>query len=290
MNTTFYFTVSALRSRMTCAEQILREAHADTEKLENELSEFRDSTPVWALNHSKPGEKIAASQSLLQLLEESKLVYEWTDGAFSYLAKGTERNVQSLQWDESHVWRESEHTFLSFGAIGKGFALDRARTLLEQEGFSDYILSAGGSSILISGYENAKLPWTWGWSWKKAEGGPVGIALSHPSGKTVAIGVSGLHEKGSHILDPRSGAPCPERQQSFLVGFTSAVRADALSTAFFVLGWDDAMEVARRIGDVPAMAAAQKGDKIIWNGKFESLWGNLSHEKTTFSARRPTLP
>ena len=50
--------------------------------------------------------------------------------AFDPLAKST-GSAPALEWDATtrEVWKKTEGTWLGFGAIGKGFALDRARAV-----------------------------------------------------------------------------------------------------------------------------------------------------------------
>ncbi len=274
MATTFDLVISCEKGRTMAAEEVLKRAHQLITSLESELSEFID-TPVSQLNRSAPHQKIEATTSVMELLEKSLDLKDLTHGAFSPLAKSQDiTGTISADPEEGWISRSSEGTHLGFGAIGKGYAIDRVSRLIEQEGFQDYLLNAGGSSILLSGFSSPNTPWSWGWSWKTNDGEPLGIPLMHPSGVPVAIGVSGTHEKGEHLLDPRTKEKA-RGLKSALVATRSATEADALSTALFVSGWEKSMEPFLDLIDKPALAAIDETEIARWNGTFQKLWGVL---------------
>jgi thiamine biosynthesis lipoprotein len=130
------------------------------------------------------------------------------------------------------------HVELNFGAIGKGYALERAARQLARRGSRTALLSAGGSSVVALGPARGR-PW------------PVGLrdprahhrrwAILHLRDAALATSGSGeqFFDSGGrrygHILDPRTGWPA-EGQVAATVVASSAAEADALSTAFFIGG------------------------------------------------------
>ena len=133
---------------------------------------------------------------------------------------------------------------LNLGSVGKGYALDRCAEILEAAGVRDFLIHGGHSSILARGARHADsdVP-----EWC--------IALRHPLRaerrlaelkiRNCGLGTSGSgqqffyhhgHRYG-HVLDPRRGAPA-EGVLSATVLAPDAAEADALATAFFVLGVD----------------------------------------------------
>jgi thiamine biosynthesis lipoprotein ApbE len=268
MNTTFRFMVHCERRRVHCAQETLRQAHAMVSRLESSLSEFLPGSPVYQLNHSPMDTPINALPELFEILNLGSVAEDFSGRAFNVLAKSEEENPK-ISWDENSITRRTPKAHLSFGAIGKGFALDKVRTLLFQEGFSDFFLSAGGSSLVLEGFASGGAPWTFGWSWDSE----TGIPFSHCTGKTVAIGVSGLHEKGLHIVDPLQLAKA-RSALSALVATSSAALADAYSTALFVMG----SEGFQKIPD--AALGLIDGDGVPhWNSAFQNLWGGIPCQK-----------
>ena len=122
---------------------------------------------------------------------------------------------------------------VDLGGIGKGLALDRAAELLRARGVDRALLNFGGEALAL------------GRAWEVSVADPtlrlrpaVHLAISD-----AAISTSGQSERGvvvkgkrrGHILDPRTGEPA-RRAGSVTVVAGSATRADALSTALFVMG------------------------------------------------------
>jgi thiamine biosynthesis lipoprotein len=121
---------------------------------------------------------------------------------------------------------------VSFGAVGKGWALDRVAATLRVRGVSRALLTAGGSSHRGWGPE----------AWELALE-PGGQALGRLRLRDAALGTSAAGEQHfeaggkryGHVLDPRTGWPA-EGVRSASVVTTEAAVADALSTAFLVGG------------------------------------------------------
>ena len=132
---------------------------------------------------------------------------------------------------------------LNPGAIGKGWALDRALALLASRGVPSCLVHGGQSSVAARGTQGPAVGGRRGWR----------VGLRHPlrPGRrlaTIALRDGALGTSGSgtqffidrgrrigHILDPRTGLPA-EGVVSATVIAASAADADALATALFVLG------------------------------------------------------
>jgi FAD:protein FMN transferase len=284
MATTFDLKISCEQSRIRHAESVLSEAQLLFARLEAELSEFRESSPVSFLNRAVPFQEVQVPLSVLELLEQAEALRVESQGAFDCLIKSgpiARKSEQAIQWDRKRqvAWRTAIDARLSFAAIGKGYALDQARTLLDREGFTDYVLNAGGSSIVLSGFAAPQEPWTWAWSWaRNEEGQDMGIPFRHETGSVISLGVSGLHEKGKHLIDPATGSPAISCK-SALVALPSASQADALSTALFVsLGSQGRFTFPSFNGGLFPFATASIDAAGIprWNGWFQKLWGGLA--------------
>ncbi len=284
MATTFKLTISCERSDAHRADSVLMDCHALIDKIETELSEYIPTSPIYRLNHSEPGTSVPISMTVFEVLERSEALRKLSAGAFSCTAKSV--NVQSgqstelIKWTRESVQRTDPGVHVGFGAIGKGYALDQVRKLIEQNGFTDFLLDGGGSSMFFSGFSAPGEPWDWAWSWERSEQGErLGLKFQHSTGRPIAIGVSGTEVKGNHILDPRSKGPeveVPNKLQSALVACTSATDADALSTALFVSGWEESMPNFAQLTQAPAMAAIDRQKVPYWNGVFQSIWGAVS--------------
>lgn len=136
---------------------------------------------------------------------------------------------------------------LDLGAVAKGMAIDLAAQ--ELEGLDGFVINAGGD-IFASGLNAAGRPWT--------------IGIRHPRDfdslaesfviSGAAVCTSGDYERTSpgkpgthHLLDPRNGDPVRAVASATVVGPT-AMAADALATAAFVLGPHEGIAFLERNG------------------------------------------
>jgi len=162
---------------------------------------------------------------------------------------------------------------LNLGSMGKGYALDRCAEKLQAAGIEHFLMHGGASSVLARGHRGvhrgeASTPGP-GWT----------IGLPHPlrRGRRLgeirlddrALGTSGAqaqsfwHEgrRYGHILDPRTGRPAQNVLSATVVA-PSAVLADALSTAFYVMEPDAALDYCRarpELGVVLLCPARRRG-------------------------------
>lgn len=173
---------------------------------------------------------------------------------------------------------------LNLGGIGKGYALDRAAEILAAAGINDFLMHGGQSAILgrgstvTTGGGTCMMPVARG-----RDAGTVGwvVGVRHPTQRNSrlaelrlrdrALGTSGsatqyFRHKGrryGHILDPRTGQPAEGVLSVTVVAPTAAV-ADALSTAFYVVGPDGALEYCRSRPEIAAVLVvpARRGSGI----------------------------
>jgi thiamine biosynthesis lipoprotein len=149
---------------------------------------------------------------------------------------GLDKNAFTVQLDQQGVE-------LNLGGIGKGYALDRSSEELARRGLDSWLLHGGQSSLLGRGRHHGQAGW------------PVGIGNPLFTGKRLgtillvdqAMATSGSNiqyfrhqgQKYGHILDPRTGWPV-DSMLSVTVLADTAAEADALSTAFYVMGVEKA--------------------------------------------------
>ena len=154
---------------------------------------------------------------------------------------------------------------LDLGGVGKGFALDRMAALLAEWDIAAALLSASTSTVLALGAP----PGEPGWTVHLARGSSNSVPLPATSSATrnlapqhclcqavahcgeqrlylasQAISGSGTAVRGAHIIDPRTGRPADGKFRAWAVAPTAA-EADALSTAFMVMGESEIRDYCR---------------------------------------------
>ena len=128
-------------------------------------------------------------------------------------------------------------TTLDLGGIAKGYAVDLALRALRDTGAESGLVDLGQSSISVFGQ-----PLTLEVRNPERPDGPAWARLSLSEGH---VSTSGGDQRKDHILDPRTGRPA-HRVLSATVIAASAIEADALSTAVFVLGPDRGLALLER--------------------------------------------
>ncbi len=133
-------------------------------------------------------------------------------------------------------------TELDFGAIAKGYAVDRAFDALVANGHTNFLLNLGGN-IRVCGSPAADRT-DWNIAVRDPSGRHPPSPLPRPLKSGEAVATSGSYERFveidghrySHIIDPRTGQPVADELASVSVIAPSASLADAYSTTLFVLG------------------------------------------------------
>jgi thiamine biosynthesis lipoprotein len=157
---------------------------------------------------------------------------------------------------------------LSFGAVGKGWALDRVARTLGERGLQRAVVSAGGSSQRAWGDVD------WELSLEPARR-PLGtLWLRDAALATSGAGEQHFEQGGrryGHVLDPRSGWPAEGVLSASVLASEAAV-ADALSTAFLIGGPGLAASVcATRPGTLAFLVLDARPDEILEVGRRDSV-------------------
>jgi thiamine biosynthesis lipoprotein len=178
-----------------------------------------------------------------------------TDGSFGRLPERTEIEAAIKGAGSVNVALESgdvveltdERTRLDLGGIAKGYACEKAADFLKDRGAKSALLDFGGNIFAFGRKAN-------GDEWM------VGIKAPYPGDEGVACALaidgesvvtSGYYEKYfeedgelyHHIIDPQTGYPSDSGLLSATIVSVSSTKADALSTACFVLGLDGGKEL-----------------------------------------------
>ena len=149
-------------------------------------------------------------------------------------------NYRNVLLDEAKgtVFLKEKGMRIGFGGIGKGYAADCAKAVLQKKGVSSGVVNAAGDLITWGVQPNGN-PWTVGIANPNAKQQP----FSHLSISNMAVATSGNYEKYAvvngkkygHTIDPKTGFPV-SGIKSVTIICTSAELADALATPVMVMG------------------------------------------------------
>jgi FAD:protein FMN transferase len=237
------------------------------DRLESQMTVYRDSSDVVNLNRLAPYAPVVVEKRLFALLQLAAQITAETGGAFDVTAGAlvkawgffrgprrvpseTERQNALARTGMQHVVLTPEQRSVRYlrpglevnlGSIGKGYAVDRLAELVEEEcGIPSFLLHGGHSSVYAKG---------------TPDGDPRGwaVGLKHPWDEERRLGQVWLFDRAlgtsaatfrhleyngrklGHNLDPRTGWPA-EGIANVTVLAPTAAEADALATAFFILG------------------------------------------------------
>jgi thiamine biosynthesis lipoprotein len=246
------------------------EAFDRIDHLENLLSVYRMHSDVSRINRTAAKQPARVEGEVAEVLARGLALAEETQGAFDFTAgplirawgffdrrgrvpepdvleearrKVGFRNVR-FDPEAGTIRYDLEGLEINLGAIGKGYALDRAAEILQRQGSNDFLFQGGSSSVVARGSEKET---STGWT----------IGIVHPLRRDVRLGVLTLvdralgtsgaafqsfyhqGERYGHILDPRSGYPAKGIYGTTVTAPDGAT-ADALATALYVMGVDGA--------------------------------------------------
>lgn len=281
-------TISVWHRDRASAEAALDAAFAELELIESVMSIYRPESQLSRLN--REGTLDAPHPHLLAVLEHSARVAEQTDGAFDvtvqplwdlYCSAKEQRRLP----DEAEVlearakvdWRRvqvatdrvslsSAGTAVTLNGIAQGFAADAAMAVLRRAGVAHALIDAGEMNALG----------------RKPDGAAWKVGIQHPRHEDAFISLAKLQDRclatsgdyetwfsddfvNNHLFDPHTGHS-PTELASVSIAAPSAMSADALSTAVFVLGVSRGMDLVRRTPGTDALLVLKNGDIVATGG------------------------
>lgn len=259
----------------------IEEAVAEIQRIEKMISSWDENSETSLINKNAGIKPVKVSLELIKLIERSKQISEITDGAFdiSYASmdqiwkfdgsmtlfptpEEIKKSVEKVGYeniildvDAQTVFLKNKGMKIAFGAIGKGYAADKAKELLMSKDVKAGIINASGDLT------------TWG---TKANGEKWLIGIANPLSKDKifswlpvvesSVATSGNYEKFvnfngkkyTHIIDPRTGYPSSGINSVSILA-KSAELCDALATAIFIMGKEAGLSLINQLGGTEAI-------------------------------------
>lgn len=291
MGTTYHVTL-AKTGRLTPAEKDILTTSVDTLLVEinQQMSTYIVNSELNQLQSMPLNEWHEISDPLKEVLQISLEVFNVSGGAFDITLRplidlwgfgpleshdtvpsqqtidSTLQNVDSgaitLRSNPSSILR-TKPVNMDLSAVAKGYAVDKVSALLIEKGYLDHMVEIGGE-LRLSGNSPRGEPWRIGI--EKPQAGLSQSVQRAVSLTNIGMATSGdyrnyFEENGvrySHTLDPRTGFPVRHNLASVTVLHASCAYADALATAFSVMGQEAAMKLANDNG-IAALFLVKQG-------------------------------
>lgn len=275
------------------AEHAITKAFAEVKRIDALFTTYNEESPVWKLNNTTDS-IIYVEPEIYSLIVLCDSITKLSSGSFDVSLDNltkvwgfyTDNPQLPDKWEvESALklsgWNNIElmtnnkiikhsNVGLNFGAIAKGYAVDKAIEVLRIFGIKKALVNAGGEISVI------------GNDWV--------VGIQHPreinsiikkiklNGYTVAT--SGDYEqyfevdgvRYHHILDPKTGYPSAGLQSVTIINKSNTI-ADALATGVFVMGKEEGMKLLESLDNAEAMIIDSNGN-IFYSSGFEKYLTN----------------
>lgn len=175
----------------------------------------------------------------------------------------------------NNVALEKKGMGLDLGGIAKGFAADIAVQIYKKYGIKSALINLGGNIYALGNRAD-------GQSWRIGIRDPNGKAGEYAAVVPVtnkSVVTSGSYERFfesegktyHHIFDPHTGYPAQTGVIAVTVISENSTMADALSTALFVMGIKDGIDLVERTDDVEAIFFTQANEVYVSKGLQNSI-------------------
>lgn len=283
-------TITVVHPDPLAAQRMVAAALTEMGRLEDILSRHKPGSPVSRLNAD--GAVGDAPQELVEVVGRALEYSSLTRGAFDvtvapllelYSSRFSRTGVPPRDWevaealslvdyrgvslDDRMIAFERPGMSVTLDGIAKGYIVDRAVRVLEERGAERVLVDAGGDM----GSVGERSP---GECWR--------VAIQHPRNEKSYLGTVQLHgesvatsgdylqyftedKRFHHILDPRTGRS-PDHTSAVTVVTPTAMEADALSTAVFVLGPQAGLRLVAKLRGVEGVIVTKELDVLTSTG------------------------
>lgn len=281
-------TITVLHHDASVGEAAIDAAFDELERIEDVMSLYRANSQLSRLN--RDGVLDDPHPYLVEVLQAAQAMSQRSDGAFDvtiqplwnlYAAAQLRKQlptdteiaaaIQCILWKNVHVAKsqirlEGDGTAITLNGIAQGFAADRVAAVLRKHGVEHALIDTGEIGSLGT----------------KANGDAWSIGIQHPRDREAYVSVAKLagrclatsgdyattfsgDYKHHHLLDPRTGKS-PNDLSSVSIAAATALDADALSTAVFVMGAEAGLKLVEQTPGADALLVLKDGRSIATAG------------------------
>jgi FAD:protein FMN transferase len=284
----------------TDIEQILTD-------INQSMSTYITDSELSLLNQSKDGEWQDISDDLYLVIEHANNVSLITNGAFDItvgplvnlwgfgpdpitrkipddsllqaIKQHTGYKKIKLETSTKQILKSDPAIYIDLSGIAKGYAVDKIASYLDKHNIQNYLVEIGGE-LLGKGHNANHQAWQIGIEQAKSLERSVQRIINL---NNIAMATSGDYRnyfekesiRYSHTIDPATGKPILHNLASVTVLAKSAMQADAMATAFMVLGTNKTHQLADELGiAVYTLSKSTTGFEERYNTHFKSYLSN----------------
>jgi len=290
------FDITMIAEDEKKANAYIDEAIEEIIRIEKLISSWDPQSQTSEINRNASIKPVKVDQELIDLIERSIQISKITDGAFDITfasidnvwifdgsmkempdKKAIQKSIEKVGYTNIVIDENKQTVYLKlkgmkigFGAIGKGYAADKVKSMMIEKGVKAGIINAAGDLT------------TWG---KQPGGKDWMVGISNPLNKdkvfswfsvaNAAVATSGNYEKYvtfngkkyTHIIDPRTGYPA-SGTVSVTIFSKRAELCDALATAVFIMGTETGLNMINQLKGVECIIV-DENNKIHTSGNIE---------------------
>lgn len=255
------------------------EAFSEIEKIHKLTNYYSESSDVAKINCAEKDIKIKIDKQTAEIIECAIILSEMSGGAFDItvapvsslwdfksgknlipkeevidtMLKNVDFKMLTLDMENLEITKKSDDLKIDLGGIAKGYACDMAKKVFEKYGCSGIINLGGNIGCVGENPETKDGNWRVGLQIPFETDGKYERVLEISSGCVVTSGTYQRYfEKDGkiyhHIINPADGYPKEADYSAVTITHNSAMTADCLSTACFVLGEEEGKKLAEKFG------------------------------------------
>ena len=284
------FQISVVSDNEEWANDRIDAGIEEIRRIEQLLTTYSDLSETALINQNAGILPVKVSQETFNIIERSIRISKITQGAFDISYGSVDKrlwnfdtNMKSLPDKETakkmvrlinyrNIELDAENTSvflkekgmrIGFGGIGKGYAAEKAKQVMQSMGVESGIVNASGD-LTAWGYQPNGEQWTIG----IANPNSKAAIFSYMNITNMAVATSGNYEKFilvggkkySHTIDPRTGLPVGGIKSVTIIS-TNAEIADAMATPVMIMGIHAGLDMINQIKDIEAIIIDDR-DKI----------------------------
>jgi len=277
-----HFELSVVGSEEAWAMEKIDAGVREIQRIERLLTTYNEDSETSLINRNAGLAPVPVSKETFDLIERSIRISRITQGAFDITYGSVDRrlwnfdttmqrlpdketarqmvrliNYRNIILDpvNTTILLKEKGMRIGFGGIGKGYAAERAKNVMQQEGVISGVVNASGD-LTAWGYQPDGEPWTIGIVNPNA----ASQVFSMLNVTDMALATSGNYEKYitidgkkySHTINPRTGLPVTGIKSVTILCPNGEI-ADAMATPVMIMGIRAGLDMINQLKDIEAI-------------------------------------